>query len=287
MTSGKIQFERRGIGPSPGVVGARFGDVFSDWKEGKESFLFFAPHDDDSAISLGIVICEARRQGIPVRVVVVTDGRNGYVSLADRDTIVQRRVEETYASYQLLGVSAEEIVFLKFPDGDLQNYYGRRAAKPGDPTDAHGFTGLENHFVAELRRRVNLNGISVAPTRVFVPSSADYHQDHVAVARQIPISIYHAIGGIWPECGQKIDQPPRLYWHCVYCTLPDQQQPNIRIVGDAAALQIKLAAIGEYNSQGQIAPLIDQLRTAPPVEYLLEESFSLFSPGVYDYCFSS
>jgi len=286
MTSGKTHFERRESGSLRSVRGSRFGDVFSDWREGRESFLFFAPHDDDSAISLGIVIREARLQGIPVRVVVVTDGRNGYVSLADRDTIVQRRVEETYASYQLLGVSPDESVVLKVPDGDLQNYYGRRAAKPGDPTDAHGFTGLENHFVAELRRRVNLSGALVAPTRVFVPSSADYHQDHVAVARQIPISIYHAIGGIWPECGEKVDHPPRLYWHCVYCKFPDQHEPNIRIIGDAGALEVKLKAIGEYNSQGQIAPLIDQLRVAPPVEYLLEESFSLFAPGVYDYCFA-
>ena len=130
-----------------------------------------------------------------------------------------------------------------------------------------------------------VDGNLIAPTRVFVPSPADYHQDHVAVAREIPISLYHAIGGIWPECGDKLEKAPYLYWHCVYCPFAEGREPNIRIVGDAASFATKIKAIEAYNSQGQIAPLIDQLRIAPPVEYLLEESFSLFHPGVYDHCF--
>lgn len=288
QASGALLFQHRAErGTSLISSGNRFSDVFTDWKPGGESFLFFAPHDDDSAISLGMVIHEARQEGIPVRIIVVTDGQNGYVSLQDKPTIVARRVEETYASYEMLGVDRSDIVFLNFPDGGLQNYFGRQMAKPGDPTDEHGFTGLENHFVRELRRRVMIEGQAITPTRVFVPSAADYHQDHVAVAREIPISIFHAIGGIWPECGEKIAQPPCLYWHCVYCKFADGHEPNIRVVGDAEALATKIRSVEAYNSQGQIAPILDKLRTSPPVEYLLEERFSLFQPGVYDHCFAS
>ncbi len=277
-----IELERRGAAAQRGS----FASVFSGWQEGRESFLFFAPHDDDSAISVGLLIGEARRQGIPVRIAVVTDGRNGYVSLSDRSGIVARRIEETYVSYSVLGVAREEITFLSFPDGDLQNYYGRRLAEPGEPTDEHGFTGLENHFVRELRRRALVKGALVPPTRIFVPSPADYHQDHVAVAREVPISIFHALGGIWPECGEKVQQAPYLYWHCVYCKLPDHEEPNIRIVGSDEAFERKMRSVEAYNSQGQIADMLDGLRRAPPVEYLLEESFSLYRPGVYDHCFS-
>lgn len=263
-----------------------FADVFCDWHPGHESFLFFSPHDDDSAISVGMLISEARRQGIPVRIVVVTDGRNGYVCLNDRDSIVERRAAETRASYAVLGVDADDIVFLNFPDGGLQNLFGRRAAEGGDPADEHGFTGLENHFVRELRRRRDVSGRALAPTRIFVPSAADYHQDHVAVAREVPISLFHALGGIWPECGEKIERAPFLYWHCVYCRLPDNKEPNIRLVGNSAALEQKIASVEAYNSQGQIAGMLESLRAAPPVEYLLEEDFSLFQPGVYDHCFA-
>lgn len=262
--------------------GASFGDVFSGWQPGRESFLFFAPHDDDPAISVGLIIREARREGIPVRIVVVTDGRNGYVSLRDRATIVERRVEETLASYAILGVPESDIAFLNFPDGGLQNYMGRRIGVTGDPRDEQGYTGLENHFVRELRRRANVDGHAIAPTRIFVPSAADYHQDHVAVAQEIPISLFHALGGIWPECGEKIERAPFLYWHCVYCKLPDERTPNIKITGSKAAFEDKMRSVEAYNSQGQIASVMEELRKAPPVEYLLEESFSLYKPGVYD-----
>ena len=288
QSTGALLFQHRSQhGNAIAAQGRKFADVFTDWQPDRESFLFFAPHDDDSAISLGMVIREARREGIPVRIVVVTEGQNGYVSLQDKPTIVARRAEETYASYELLGVARSDIVFLSFPDGGLQNYYGRQVAKPGEPSDDYGFTGLENHFVRELRRRTMINGTPIAPTRIFVPSAADYHQDHVAVAREIPISIFHAIGGIWPECGEKIDRPPCLYWHCVYCPFADGQEPNIRVVGNAEALATKIKSVEAYNSQGQIAPILDKLRTSSPVEYLLEERFSLFQPGVYDHCFSS
>jgi LmbE family N-acetylglucosaminyl deacetylase len=278
-----VLFERKDLGER-GISrrGSSFLDVFSDWQPGRESFLFFAPHDDDAAISVGLIIREARRDGIPVRIVVVTDGRNGYVSLRDRATIVERRVEETIASYAILGVPQSEITFLNFPDGGLYNYMGRRVGTAGDPRDEQGYTGLENHFVRELRRRTVVNGQEIAPTRVFVPSAADYHQDHVAVAHEIPISLFHALGGIWPECGEKIDRAPYLYWHCVYCKLPDNRTPNIRITGSEAAFNEKMRSVEAYNSQGQIASVMEELRNAPPVEYLLEESFSLYTPGVYD-----
>jgi len=281
-----VYFEKRQEGSH--VItsrGSSFGDVFSDWRPGRESLLFFSPHDDDSAISVGMLIEEARRQDIPVRIVVVTDGRNGYVALKDRATIVERRAEETRASYTALGVPESDIVFLNFPDGGLQNLFGRRIAERGEPADEHGFTGLENHFVRELRRAVKINGAAVTPTRIFVPSPADYHLDHVAVAKEVPISLFHALGGIWPECGEKIERVPFLYWHCVYCKLPDNKEPNIRIMGSSAALDKKVKAVEAYNSQGQIAGMLEELRRAPPVEYLLEESFSLYQPGVYDHCF--
>lgn len=284
--SPQVELQRRVAGRATKTQrSASFADIFTDWKPGQESFLLFSPHDDDSAISLALLIGEARRQQIPVRIVVVTDGRNGYVSLRDKDSIVERRTQETYDSYAVLGVPASDITFLAFPDGILQSFYGRRRAQPGDPVDETGYTGLENHFVRELRRCSPVGATSKPATRVFVPSPADYHQDHVAVARQVPISIFHALGGIWPECGERITTPPYLYWHCVYCPLPDGKEPSIRLVGNSAALTQKIASVKAYNSQGQIAGILEKLRYSPPVEYLLEESFSLYHPGVYDHCF--
>ena len=76
-----------------------------------------------------------------------------------------------------------------------------------------------------------------------------------------------------------------LYWHCVYCRFPENQLPNIRITGSPEAFEAKLKSIEAYNSQGQIAGMVAGLKKAPPVEYLLEETFALFEPGAYDHCF--
>jgi LmbE family N-acetylglucosaminyl deacetylase len=280
-------FERRAVAGAHFAQRGSFADTFTNWRPGRESFLFFSPHDDDSAISVAVVIQEARRNQIPVRIIVVTDGRNGYVSLEDRETIINRRREETIHSYTLLGVPESDIVFLNFPDGNLQNYYGRRLGQTGEPCDRNGYTGLENHFVYQLRRCVTSADQQISPTRIFAPSVADYHQDHVAVAREIPISIFHALGGIWPECGAALVAAPVLYWHCVYCPFPENQVPNIRVTATPEAFQLKMRSIEAYNSQGQIASIIGQLRESPSVEYLYEETFRLFKPGMYDHHFEA
>lgn len=259
-----------------------FHELFSDWKPGLESFLFFCPHDDDAAISLGMTIVEARNAGVPVTLAVVSDGRNGYVRAKDRAGIVKKRRNETVESCRILGVPEENIHFLDFPDCSLSSFIGRRRAQKGEPADKQGFTGLENHFVTELRRKLQIGRKLVAPTRIFVPSPADYHQDHVAVARSVPISIFHAMGGIWPECGEVPERMPYLYWHCVYCALPDERVPNIRIEASPDVFDKKIKSVEAYNSQGQIASLIKNLKENTRVEYLLEEEFRLYKPGMYD-----
>ena len=63
-------------------------------------------------------------------------------------------------------------------------------------------------------------------------------------------------------------------------------QPYPMVIFCSPTLQEKIQAVEAFNSQGQIAAIIEHLRSSPPVEYLLEESFSLYQPGAYDYCFS-
>jgi hypothetical protein len=48
-----------------------------------------------------------------------------------------------------------------------------------------------------------------------------------------------------------------------------------------------MRSIEAYNSQGQIASIIGQLRESPSVEYLYEETFRLFKPGMYDHHFEA
>jgi len=234
--------------------------------------LFLAPHDDDPVIGIGMTIRRAVQEGVPVRVVIVSDGRNGYVSEAQRSNIVELRKRETIASFEKLGVPESSISWLGFPDGGLQGFLGRRTVRAGEPEFSTGQTGLEEAFVQVLREPINRRPV----TRVFAPSVSDYHLDHVAVGKEVPISIFHATGGIWPELGPALPAAPYLYYYPVYCALPKDEPANLLLRGSAEDFRAKLAAIGEYRSQGQIAALVKQIESRGPVEVLREVTFDLF-----------
>src|SRR5215210_2423986 len=83
----------------------------------RETWLFVSPHDDDLCLSCGLLMQQAVAEGANVQVLVVTDGRMGYCTLDQRDTIARIRRRETYESFALLGVRKEQIDHVGYPDG--------------------------------------------------------------------------------------------------------------------------------------------------------------------------
>src|SRR3954466_14280795 len=83
----------------------------------RETWLFVSPHDDDLVIGAGLWMQAAIQAGVDVQVLVVTDGRMGYCTLDQRDTIADVRRAETYESFNLLGVKREQIAYIGYPDG--------------------------------------------------------------------------------------------------------------------------------------------------------------------------
>ncbi len=113
-------------------------------------YLVFAPHPDDEAIGMGGTILLARRKGIEVTVVVVTDGSAG------GDPAVRRR--EAQEAAEVLGLSGLEFVGL--PDRGV--------------TDEH----MDPSWMESLVQRYG-------PANVFSPSPMDIHPDHRAVAVEL------------------------------------------------------------------------------------------------------
>src|SRR4051812_40691305 len=68
----------------------------------RETWLFVSPHDDDLCLSCGLLMQQAVAEGVNVQVLVVTDGRMGYCTLDQRDSIAEIRRKETYESFALL-----------------------------------------------------------------------------------------------------------------------------------------------------------------------------------------
>ena len=77
--------------------------------------LVFAPHADDEVIGVGGILALHRRQGDPVRVVVMTAGTTGDPDGTFGEGLAARRREEALAGGKALGV--EEYRFWGHPDG--------------------------------------------------------------------------------------------------------------------------------------------------------------------------
>ncbi|MFO7782596.1 MAG: GlcNAc-PI de-N-acetylase, partial [Spirochaetia bacterium] len=134
-----------------------------------------------------------------------------------------------------------------------------------------GHSGLQNSFTALLR--------DLRPTRVFVPTGADYHPDHQIVYRELLISLFHATGAVWPELGAPLVAPPPLLEMAIYCDFP--APPTLQVEGSAEDFATKLDAIAAFASQEQIAAIVDGVRAAGPFEYFREVPFSLYDSRHY------
>ncbi len=245
-------------------------DIFSGWRGAEdEHFVFVVPHDDDVIIGGGLIIQKALEEGAKVSVLITTDGSMGYCTEEQRDTIKQVRFDETVKGLEILGVKNYQ--WLNFPDCDTSNFIGRRVAKEGDPCVIDGCTGIENAYTHHLRQ--------LKPTRLFVPAGSDLNMDHKVVYDELLMSVFHATGTIWPNLGEPLPWLPPVYEMAVYCDF--EANPNIKISGDDKALEKKLDSILAFQSQTQIAVLVESTRKSGSVEYFRDLEFNLYSPDTY------
>ncbi|MEI6635588.1 MAG: PIG-L family deacetylase [Planctomycetota bacterium] len=132
-----------------------------DVEHSRRPWLVVSPHPDDETLGCGCTIARARQAGIPVHVVVVTDGSGHPVHVADKGMLVALRRDETVNACGVLGVPASHVVFLGIPDGQAPANIANVAER-----------------LAEMVDRLD-------PDRIFAPSDLDNHSDHRAVAAAV------------------------------------------------------------------------------------------------------
>jgi LmbE family N-acetylglucosaminyl deacetylase len=268
-----ITYYRRKAGATQ--VTSDIAELLPDWQGERECWMFVSAHDDDIVTGAGLTFQAALAEGVQVHAVITTDGRMGYCKFTQRRSISDIRQAEAEQSFQILGLPADHLHLLYFPDCNLNPYRGRHFATIGDPTEVEGASGLQNAYPHILRQ--------IRPTRVFLPTISDLHPDHRIVNEEMLISLFHAQGNIWPEIGDPIETVPAVYEYATYCDFP--QTPQLRIVTPEAMLETKLQAIKAYASQEQIDVLIDVQRKAGPQEFIREIEFNFYSPRQYEKLF--
>lgn len=252
-------------------VGDTLESVSKHWQGDREKFLFVSPHDDDAAIGGGLLMQLARREDVPVYLIIVTDGRIGYCSNEQKDTISQIRQKETYKCYEKFGIDRDKIIWLGYPDCNLNQHTGRHPVGDKDASPAGGYAGLQNTFTHYLRK--------IRPTQCFLPTSNDLHPDHKTIHSEFMISLFHSTGAIWPELGEPLDKIPYIHEMGVYCDFPTP--PNLRMKVPEEYLQKKIDAIAAFESQKQIKALVDIIKKSGPYEYLRAYDFKLYNPAKY------
>lgn len=230
-----------------------------------------SPHDDDAVLGVGLLIQLAKRENVPVHILIVTDGSMGYCSIDEKDTIAHIRRNEAFECYKSLSVPKKNIVWLGYADCRLSNYRGRSLAERNDSVTIGGFTGLQNSFTHYLRK--------IRPTQCFLPTCNDMHPDHRIVYEEFLISLFHAAGNIWPELGRPLKKVPYVNTYAVYCDFA--APPTLRMSTPISYLENKLKAIGAFRSQKQISSLVENVRYCGPEEYLRAIEFGLYHPANY------
>jgi LmbE family N-acetylglucosaminyl deacetylase len=229
---------------------------------GAGPWLLLAPHDDDFILGAGLAVAAAVAQGIEVHVAVATDGSLGYVRPEEQRGLVETRERELTAAATRLGLPAQSLHRLNFPDGSLIAHQGCRG--PDQPDT------LGQRLVTLLR--------ALRPTSVFVCTPEDVHPDHRVCASECEIACVWAASQIWLERGAPIAEPQRFHY-AVYAAFVGA--PELQLGADAAALELKLEALRCFESQGVIEPMIERLRQAGPYEYFQRARSLGYRPEEY------
>lgn len=268
MSESFVSFDRRS---ESGVFSSSNpGDVFPNWKGDDERWLFLAPHDDDVIAGCGLTFIASLFSGIKTYAGVVTNGKMGYCSPEERETIADVRRKECADSFAALGLPAENLYFLGHDDGSLNRQAGRRFATgaPGEGPAIAGGAGVQNSLVWLMRQ--------TRPTRLFVPTITDLHPDHKFVNSEAMISIFHAQGTIWPELGEPIPQIPAIYEYATYSNFITPPTLRIRVSEDL--FERKINGLLRYESQKQIDITIQMQRENGCDEFIREAEFDIFVP---------
>jgi len=139
------------------------------------SLVFFHAHPDDEAIATGGTMALAAAEGHHVVLVVATRGEQGEPVpgvLAPGEALWERRVAETHASAEVLGVS--EVVFLGYEDSGMM----------GEPSNANPacFWQADPDEAADRLAAV-LDRVGADVLTCYDPHGGYGHPDHIQVHR--------------------------------------------------------------------------------------------------------
>jgi LmbE family N-acetylglucosaminyl deacetylase len=185
------------------------------------SCLVLAPHPDDETLGCGATIMRKRAAGTPVQIVIATDGRYWPpLSKLSPDALVEMREKEARQAAEVLGLSTENIVFLRFEDGRLGDH--RR---------------LLRDRLADIINQVK-------PEEIFGPSIIDAHSDHRVLAE-----LGRELARARHDRFLRLFEYPIWFWHRRILSVKHLLQLRVCTVRMEQFRMRKREAVAAYRSQ--------------------------------------
>ncbi len=180
-----------------------------------DRLLIVAPHEDDETLGAGGLIQQAVAAGAAVRVVYLTYGDHnelGFLLYKKRPSLTpaeharmgELRRREAIHAMARLGVPADHLVFLGYPDGDTLDMWKRawgetppwrsRATRtsfvPYADAASYGHPHKGEAILQDLEREL----LTFRPTHVAVTQPVDGHPDHRACYLYLEVALLNVAG---------------------------------------------------------------------------------------------
>lgn len=174
---------------------AKFPDI-----QKQDRILIVAPHIDDEVISSAGLIQQAKEAGAKVLVVYATNGDDSALAILGQDkkfnpndfiALGEKRMVEAKKAAVVLGLSQDELIFLGYPDGGLEQMLNKYFPEANPYTSGstrlnynpyHGtFQSEQLYTGSNLLTDIKKIMADFSPTIIIGPHLRDKHPDHKAL----------------------------------------------------------------------------------------------------------
>ncbi|HEY9769102.1 MAG TPA: PIG-L family deacetylase [Coleofasciculaceae cyanobacterium] len=196
------------------------------------SAVFFAPHQDDETLGCGGTIMRKRALGAEVKIVFMTDGSRSHDRFIPDAELITLRQQEAVKAAETLGVASENVVFLAFRDGELQQSSAKAIAQ-----------------VNKLLQQKQ-------PQQVFIPYIRETHPDHLATNQIVLAALQNYTKEV------TVYEYPVWYWHHFPWTKTGDQDSKIAYFKASIKAKCGLQLVQEFNYRVEIEPVKSQKQLA-------------------------
>ena len=190
--------------------------------------LIFCAHADDEVIGMGGTIAKFAARQADIRLVMFSDGAEGYSTPEEKSSIAAIREQETRQVCKLLGINSYRN--LRQLDWNIQ---------------------VNNQLYNEVIREIR----EFRPDVIFTHFCADYN-DHQAVSKVVNEGYFHAV----LECAAVNGPPSNMVPLYEFEVIENMSKPDF-IVDITDTMQRKLQAMKIYSSQSGVVGGAEQLLT--------------------------